>query len=42
VRALGKGGHNLAAEVERIAATSGEVPAPNASTESDMSSMEGM
>ncbi|MBD2307267.1 DUF4396 domain-containing protein [Chroococcidiopsis sp. FACHB-1243] len=32
VRALGRGGHSLAAEAERIAAISGEVPAPNAST----------
>lgn len=51
VRALGKGGHNLALEAERIAATSGEVPAPNASTykatqeaasSSDLSGMKGM
>jgi hypothetical protein len=50
VRALGKGGHSLTAEAERIAKTSGEVPAANASTaqasvmtsEHDMSDMEGM
>jgi len=50
VRALGKGGHSLAAEVERITKTSGEVPAANASTaqaaaiapEHNMSDMEGM
>lgn len=48
VRALGKGGHSLSAERDRIAATSGEMPAPNASThkatqasEPDMSGMEG-
>lgn len=49
VRALGKGGHSLAAERNRIATTSGEAPAPNASTyrathpasELDMSDMEG-
>lgn len=32
VKVLGRGGHSLAAETERIAATSGEVPAPNAAT----------
>lgn len=51
VRALGKGGHSLSIETELIAATSGEVPAPNASTyratqnaapDSDMPSMKGM
>ncbi|BAU15814.1 hypothetical protein LEP3755_63790 (plasmid) [Leptolyngbya sp. NIES-3755] len=47
VRALGKGGHSLVAESQRIAETSGEVPAPNASTrraeeESNMSDMKGM
>lgn len=49
VRALGKGGHSLAAERDRIATTSGEAPAPNASTyrathpasELDMSDLEG-
>jgi hypothetical protein len=47
VRALGKGGHSLAAERNQIAVTSGEMPAPNASThqaneEADMTDMKGM
>lgn len=51
VRALGKGGHSLAAEAERIATTSGEIIAPNASTyknvqeidsDTDMQNMKGM
>lgn len=51
VRALGKGGHSLAVETERIVATSGEIPTPNASTyratqkaapDSDTPSMKGM
>lgn len=49
VRALGKGGHSLATERNRIATTSGEISAPNASTyrvihpasELDMSDREG-
>ncbi|PHJ60893.1 multicopper oxidase [Nostoc linckia z18] len=39
VRALGKGGHSLAAEREGITATSDKVPAPHADTDQ---SMEGM
>ncbi|RUT01533.1 hypothetical protein DSM106972_066300 [Dulcicalothrix desertica PCC 7102] len=51
VRALGRGGHSLAMEAERIAKTSGEIIAPNASTHKnvqeidsdvDMQNMKGM
>lgn len=40
VRALGKGGHSLSAEAEFIAGTSGDMPAPNTST--NMSDLKGM
>jgi len=40
VRALGKGGHSLSKEAELIAGNSGDVPAPNAST--NMSDLRGM
>ena len=39
VRALGKGGHSLAAEREQITATSDKVPAPNADTDQFMEGM---
>lgn len=39
VRALGKGGHSLAAEREKITATSGKVPASNADTDQVMEGM---